>query len=54
MDKTRDIPSEAPTGPPPAQDPLPQAAGNLNAKSEALLKLLEEKRSLSWIQFATD
>lgn len=54
MDKPRDIPSEAPSNPPPAQDPLPQAAGTLKTKGEALLKLLEEKRSLSWIQFATD
>ncbi|MEZ0226031.1 MAG: hypothetical protein ACAH83_15865 [Alphaproteobacteria bacterium] len=54
MNKPRDIPPEAPTTPPPAPDVLPQAAGPLKAKGEALLKLLEEKRSLSWIQFATD
>lgn len=54
MDKTREIASEAPSTPSPAPDVLPQAAGALKAQAEALLKTLEEKRSLSWTQFATD
>jgi hypothetical protein len=54
MDKTRKITPEAPQGPSPAQDLLPQAQAALSAQAEALRRLLEEKRSLSWTQFATD
>ena len=54
MDKPRDIPPEVPKDPSPAQNALPQAQAVLKAQAEALLKTLEEKRSLSWTQFATD
>ena len=51
MEKIADLTAEAMTA---AEDLLPQAQKAITAHSLALLKLLEEKRNLSWIQFATD
>jgi hypothetical protein len=39
---------------PAAEACVSQAQAALQAKVDAFLKLLEDKRSLTWIQFATD
>ncbi len=64
MDKQDDIrkepAAESGTGPSPvltlpaAEARVTQAPAALQAKVDAFLKLLEDKRSLTWIQFATD
>jgi hypothetical protein len=51
MDKPENKPEETTYT---AADLLPQAHATLKAQADLLMKLLEEKRSLAWIQFATD